>query len=99
MLQPSHALFIIAAGESCEGIPKLCCVVIQQWKWRHESYLSLLLFVQFVWTKCVFILTGGHFVNQIKQAKRSFEKMMNKRENIDHRNNEESEEEQYSISY
>ena len=44
-----------------------------------------------------FFLTGGHFVNQIKQAKRSFEKMMNKRENIDHRNNEESEEEQYSI--
>lgn len=58
-----------------------------------------MLFVRFVWTGCVFILTGGHFVNQIKQAKRSFEKMMNKRENIDHRNNEESEEEQYSIPY
>lgn len=64
-----------------------------------ESYLSLLSFVRFVWTGCVFILTSDHFVNQIKQAKRSFEKMMNKRENIDHRNNEESEEEQYSIPY
>lgn len=57
----------------------------------------MLLFVQFVWTGCVFILTSGRFVNQIKQAKRSFEKMMNRSENIDHRNYEESEGEQYSI--